>query len=44
MDHLQADLCSDIEAQVRERFRRVAVSPRGHFSYPTGRVGLLALD
>ena len=44
MDHLQADLCSDIEAQVRERFRRVAVSPRGHFSYPTGREGLLALD
>ncbi len=43
MDNLQADLCSDIEEQVRERFRNVAKSPRGHFAYPTGREGLLAL-
>ena len=52
MDHLQRNLCSGsceissashIEEQMRERFRNVAKSPRGLFSYPTGREGLLAL-
>ncbi len=43
MDQLQENLRSGIEEQVRERFRKVAQSPHGLFSYPTGREGLLAL-
>jgi SAM-dependent methyltransferase len=34
---------ADIEDQVRERFRKVSQGHGGHFSYPTGREGLLAL-
>jgi len=43
MDQLQEGLRSGIEEQVRERFRKAAISPRGLFAYPTGRAGLLAL-
>ncbi len=43
MDHVDEFLRSGIEEQLRERFGKVAVSPLGHFSYPTGRAGLLAL-
>ncbi|OGR34516.1 MAG: hypothetical protein A2051_08155 [Desulfovibrionales bacterium GWA2_65_9] len=43
MEPMHEGLRSDIEEQVRERFRKAAISPRGLFSYPTGRAGLLAL-
>jgi len=43
MEHLQEGLRSDIKDQLLERFRKAARSPRGLFSYPTGREGLLAL-
>jgi len=43
MEDMQEALRSGIEDQVRERFRKAAESPRGLFSYPTGREALLAL-
>ncbi|MBU1040593.1 MAG: methyltransferase domain-containing protein [Proteobacteria bacterium] len=43
MDQLHDGLRSDIADQVRERFRKAAVNPRGLFAYPTGRAALLAL-
>lgn len=43
MEQLHEGLRSGIEDQVRERFSKAAQSPRGLFSYPTGREGLLAL-
>ncbi|MBA4356750.1 MAG: methyltransferase domain-containing protein [Humidesulfovibrio sp.] len=39
----QESMRSGIEDQLRERFRKAAESPRGLFSYPTGRAGLCGL-
>jgi len=43
MEQMHECLRSGIEEQLRERFRQAAISPRGLFSYLTGRAGLLAL-
>ena len=43
MEQMPECLRCSIEEQLRHRFRQAAVSPRGLFSYPTGRDGLLAL-
>lgn len=41
---MQANPASSIADEIRERFRKVAHGPRGHFSYPTGRDGLVRLN
>ena len=41
---MQANPASSIADEIRERFRKVAQGPRGHFSYPTGREGLVQLN
>lgn len=40
---LDLSMQADIADQVRDRFRKAALSPNGLFNYPTGRKGLLAL-
>ncbi len=42
-EQLHDELRVGIENEVRDRFRKAADDPRGHFTYPTGRAGLLAL-
>ena len=42
-EQLHEELRVGIEDEVRDRFRKAADDPRGHFAYPTGRAGLLAL-
>ena len=32
-----------IKSQIKEKYRKVAVSPQGNFNYPVGREGLVAL-
>jgi 2-polyprenyl-3-methyl-5-hydroxy-6-metoxy-1,4-benzoquinol methylase len=33
-----------IDAGIKEKYNKVAMTPNGHFSYPTGREGLKALE